>query len=586
MDFLSSWDGFIRIVIYLMIGGFLIILNIWYVRALREEISGGEVVIAPFQIVGQKDDDGKIGSGLAYILQARLKRIEQDLAAAQQSLRKTPRASETAIALLPSQQIHSFQPSILPIGLSSVDIPTQLLETTNIKLAVGGVDVGGVLPWIQQRIARPRTLRFSVIYEGDNAIIDGNISAFGKGTGASTIHLETKATSGDITSNIAYALMQRKLIEDGNTTVGALSLDDFRSLLNTIVLTYELNRKGALGSLPKQDDFTKLLPDIEILAKKVPDWTELSYLAAGIAEGASSNDKALYFYKQTQQYGSQAKPDQRSGYASIKDEVEKKIKSLEQSATAIELPGREGKPEDVIKADVEYTYQQLNKWFNNKLNVPPVKLGEPGSTLSFWDGTAVNLPPQAQYLPDLTYHETAQSFISRAGYFIYQGEAGAIQQSYANILASLVKQERTGKKDQQADWVLVPGGVVWLKGEDPRTSRDTTPLISLKAPGSAYNDPAIGKDSQVDNYKDLYRGESDAGGVHINVGIPNKAFYETAIRLTSDRARQIWIKALPQLSKTAQIESLAGETYKIAETDAERQALKEAWNQVGITVGK
>jgi Zn-dependent metalloprotease len=197
----------------------------------------------------------------------------------------------------------------------------------------------------------------------------------------------------------------------------------------------------------------------------------------------------------------------------------------------------------------------------------------------------VSLPPQAQYLPDLAYHETAQSFISRLKQFIYKDESGAIQQSYANVFASLVKQERSGKKNQQADWVLVPGAVAWLKGQDVRTTKDRTPLMSLKEPGTAYNDPVIGKDSQVSHYKDLYKGDQDAGGVHINVGIPNKAFYEAAIRLTSDRAREIWIKALPGLTETANFRSLADQTYQAADTDKERQALKEAWNKVGISVG-
>jgi hypothetical protein len=586
MDIVSSWEGIIRILIYLVIGIILLIVNIWYVRALGEEIYGGEVVIAPFQIIGQKDDDGKLGSNLAYILQARLKQIEQDLLAAQESSASAPRPTGAEIMAPSAQQPGPlFQSAILPnlpMELRSVHIPTELLETTNIKLAVGGVDVGGVLPWIQQRIVRPRTLNFSVIYEGDRAIIDGNIAAVGKGTGGSTLHIETKANSGDITSNIVYALIQRTL--KPNSTLAALSLDDFRAYLNTILSASELNRKGALGSPPTKDDFAKLLPDIEGLAKKLPQWLELSYLAASIAERAGSSDKALSFYEQTQQDG--GRPESRAAYASIKDEVEKRIKALQPVAAVTTLAGREGAPEEIVKTDLEYAMGLLNKWFNKKQSAPPVKWTDPSAgMISYWDGKAVNLPRQAQYLPDLTYHETAQSFISRLEQFTYQGESGAIQQSYVMILASLVKQAHSQKKALDADWVLVPGGVAWLKGEDVRTTKDRTPLFSLKEPGSAYNDPVIGKDPQVNNYKNLYKGDQDAGGVHINVGIPNKAFYETAIRLTSDRAREIWIKALPKLAKTAKIQSLAEQTYQAAETDEERQALKDAWNKVGINVG-
>jgi hypothetical protein len=594
MDILSSWDNVVRLLIFLVIGVVLLIVNIWYLRALREEISGGEVVIAPFQIIGQKDEDGRLGNNLAYILQARLTRIEQDLAAAQESLKNVPRASVSEITsplaqvAPPSAQtsaIPIFHPSILPIGMSSVHIPTELLQTTNIKLAVGGVDVGGVLPWVQQRIVRPRTLNFSVIYEGETAIIDGNIAAFGKGKGNSTLHIETKASTADITSNIAYALIQRKLSEEGNATVEALSLDDFRGLLNIILSTSELNRKGTFGSPPTKDDFAKLLPDAEGLAKKVPQWTELSYLAASISESAGNNEKAITFYEQIQLYGDNSKPGPHNVYSSIKDEVEKRLQALRPEVASVDLSERQGDAGTIIRADAEYANNLLNKWLGRKLDTPPVQLLEPSSTMSYWDGKQLNLPPQAQYLPDLTYHETSQGFINRVKEFFYQGESGAIQQSYANIMASLVKQERTGKKGQQADWVLVPGGVAWVKGEDVRTTKDQTPLFSLKEPGTAYNDPTIGKDSQVSNYKNLYKGEQDAGGVHINVGIPNKAFYETAIRIGSDRARDIWLKALPKLNKTAKISSLAEQTYQMADTDEERIALKEAWNAVGISIG-
>jgi Zn-dependent metalloprotease len=181
--------------------------------------------------------------------------------------------------------------------------------------------------------------------------------------------------------------------------------------------------------------------------------------------------------------------------------------------------------------------------------------------LSFWDGTDVNLPPQAQFLPDLTYHETAQAFVSRVRSFTYQGESGSIQQSYANVLASLIKQERSGRKGREADWILVPGAVAWLKGESVENPKDLSPLISLKAPGTAYD---------------------DAGGVHINVGIPNKAFYETAVELGSDRAREMWRAALPKLPKTPKLQTLADQIYREAKTDAERQAVKDAWAKVGI----
>ena len=47
----------------------------------------------------------------------------------------------------------------------------------------------------------------------------------------------------------------------------------------------------------------------------------------------------------------------------------------------------------------------------------------------------------------------------------------------------------------------------------------------MKEPGSAYDDPVIGKDPQPGHMNDYVKTTSDNGGVHINSGIPNRAFY-------------------------------------------------------------
>jgi hypothetical protein len=232
MDVLSSVDAIIRILIYLVIGVLILIANLWYVRALHDEIYRDEIVIAPFQIIGPKDNDEKLGKNLAYMLQARLRRIEQELATAQESIKKTPRSvTDNISSASPQASLDTFQPSILPFGMRSVHIPTELLETTNIKLAGGGVEVGGVLPWLQQRIARPRTLNFAVIYDGETATVDGNIAPFSRSKDHTSLHLESKATDADIASIIAHALIQQRLSEDGNTLVDTLNLNEFRTLV-------------------------------------------------------------------------------------------------------------------------------------------------------------------------------------------------------------------------------------------------------------------------------------------------------------------------------------------------------------------
>jgi Zn-dependent metalloprotease len=84
--------------------------------------------------------------------------------------------------------------------------------------------------------------------------------------------------------------------------------------------------------------------------------------------------------------------------------------------------------------------------------------------------------------------------------------------------------------------------------------------------------------------------DNDHGGVHINSGIPNRAFYLTAAALGGhawERAGQIWYRALMSAKPTTQFADFAGLTETAAaalfgSTSAERSTVTEAWRQVGI----
>jgi hypothetical protein len=85
---------------------------------------------------------------------------------------------------------------------------------------------------------------------------------------------------------------------------------------------------------------------------------------------------------------------------------------------------------------------------------------------------------------------------------------------------------------------------------------------------------------------------ADNGGVHINSGIPNKAFYNAAVALGGNAwvtAGNIWYKTLldSRLSTTAQFQDFANLTVDNANTlygSTVSNAIIQAWQQVGITV--
>ena len=69
----------------------------------------------------------------------------------------------------------------------------------------------------------------------------------------------------------------------------------------------------------------------------------------------------------------------------------------------------------------------------------------------------------------------------------------------------------------------------WLIGEGLFTPAvHGVALRSMRAPGTAYDDPVLGKDPQPATMADYVETEDDAGGVHTNSGIPNHAFFLAA----------------------------------------------------------
>ncbi|MCE2983097.1 MAG: M4 family metallopeptidase [Parachlamydia sp.] len=100
---------------------------------------------------------------------------------------------------------------------------------------------------------------------------------------------------------------------------------------------------------------------------------------------------------------------------------------------------------------------------------------------------------------------------------LYQGESGAINEHLSDVWGSLVVQHKNKQTAQAASW-LIGEGVL-------KAGKYSFPLRTMKAPGLAYNHPYLGKDPQRAHYSGRYLGTEDNGGVHINSGIPNKAFY-------------------------------------------------------------
>ncbi|WP_069885173.1 M4 family metallopeptidase [Streptomyces luteocolor] len=184
---------------------------------------------------------------------------------------------------------------------------------------------------------------------------------------------------------------------------------------------------------------------------------------------------------------------------------------------------------------------------------------------------------------DVIGHELTHGVTQYSANLDYFGQSGALNESVSDVFGSLIKQYALGQNAEEADWLIGAG----LLG--PRINGEA--LRSMKAPGTAYDDPQLGKDPQPATMDDYVRTGRDNGGVHINSGIPNHAFYLLASALGGnawERAGKIWYAALTggELSTDAQFDDFARLTAATARTlfgdGDEVQAVLKAWSQVGV----
>jgi Zn-dependent metalloprotease len=186
---------------------------------------------------------------------------------------------------------------------------------------------------------------------------------------------------------------------------------------------------------------------------------------------------------------------------------------------------------------------------------------------------------------DVIGHEMTHGVTQLTANLMYRGEPGALNESVSDVFGSLVKQYVLKETVDKADWLIGEGLFTPnVKG---------TALRSMKAPGTAYDDEILGKDPQPAHMKDYQDISWDDGGVHINSGIPNHAFYLIATEIGGyawEKAGRIWYVALTEWFRPhATFQKAANITFKVAEVlfgrgSKEQQAVQNGWNGVGITV--
>lgn len=210
---------------------------------------------------------------------------------------------------------------------------------------------------------------------------------------------------------------------------------------------------------------------------------------------------------------------------------------------------------------------------------------------AFWDGGQMVYGDGSGHLfvegaltkaIDVIGHEMAHGVTQHTAGLKYGSQPGALNESISDVFGSLVKQYKLGQSADEADWLIGNGALVPQLGKA---------LRSMSEPGTAFKgDPQPG---HMDHYVNLPNDNdprNDNGGVHINSGIPNRAFFLAATEIGGhawEKAGRIWYAALTErLRPDSDFNAAAEATVEVAgelfRDGGEQKVVEEAWRQVGV----
>ncbi len=207
---------------------------------------------------------------------------------------------------------------------------------------------------------------------------------------------------------------------------------------------------------------------------------------------------------------------------------------------------------------------------------------EDGSDMdnAFWNGRAIfygngNVAFDTPFSAglDVSGHEVAHGVVQTSANLDYFEESGALNESFADIFGAMMDRDD------------------WLIGEDIVSTR-FFPSGAMRDMSNPNNGAQPGTNPyQPDHYDQRYIGREDAGGVHINSGIPNYAYYLFATNpgVGKEVAEKVFYRALDKyLVASSQFVDLRVATMQAAGDlygSTVQSALNDALNQVGIPGG-
>jgi hypothetical protein len=200
---------------------------------------------------------------------------------------------------------------------------------------------------------------------------------------------------------------------------------------------------------------------------------------------------------------------------------------------------------------------------------------------AFWNGVAVFYGDgQVEFKPlagalDVGAHEVGHAYEGAASNLEYQGESGAIAECYADIAGAMTERQNWTLGEQIVQPAYYPSGCLRSMA-DPHNG------------GTSLSDPGY----QPAHYNERYMGSDDNGGVHINSGIGNKAYYLTATEIGLEKAEKIFFRACFHYNTRStqfidfRLNVIQSAKDLYGDNSAEMNAVATAFDQVGVTDGQ
>ena len=227
----------------------------------------------------------------------------------------------------------------------------------------------------------------------------------------------------------------------------------------------------------------------------------------------------------------------------------------------------------LVSARVHYSVNYNNAFWN-------------GQYMTYGDGDGITFG--ALVALDIAGHEMIHGITERTAGLVYSGESGALNESMSDVFGNMVERYARGESAN-----------TWRIGEDAYTPGTAGDALRFMDNPHAASNSGFTADDDPDHYSERYTGASDNGGVHVNSGIPNKAFYLLAqggshhlggslTGIGADAAARIWYSALTNYLTTstnfagARTGTLNAATALYGAASVQHAAVAQAWCLVGV----